>query len=42
MSINGTKDYFITRTSVTWYNAISSQYGAGNVAKKTAHRVTYK
>jgi hypothetical protein len=43
MSINGTRTtLIILRKSPTWYNAISSQHGAGNVAKKTAHRVTWK
>ena len=36
------KNYFIIRKSATWYNAIGSQHSTGNVAKKTAHRVTWK
>jgi hypothetical protein len=43
MPINGTiTTLIITRKSAAWYNAISSQHRAGNVAKKTAHRVTWK
>lgn len=43
MSINGTRTTLvILRKSATWYNAINLQHSAGNVAKKTAHRVTWK
>jgi hypothetical protein len=43
MSMNRTRTtLIIIRKSATWYNAISSHHSAGNVAKKTAHRVTWK